>query len=213
MTSRPLAVLIIAICIGFVGMTQVGRTESVSSQPAFFVTHGWAFEDATEGEIAQLSSGAASGMLGIVDYPLWGPFSVGVMSSVWHHSGVPANANQHFELSALLSGGPSLRISPNSTSEWSLFAAVHQGIFIHYRQDANESTISGDFSHRSSRGFSLGLTLPTTQIAGLEIGAGAVYERMQFPHSSGLQPTNYHQTAEGFSLNRLSLGIDFSFRF
>lgn len=217
MRRKLAAVLIFTTCC--VAFGSFASAWASGAQTALYVTHGWTFDNATATEISRLDSSLTSGVLGIIDYPVWGPFSVGVMSTVWHHSGKSA-ADEPFQLSALLSGGPSLRISPSVDSNWSLFAAVHQGIFIHYSQKdqstqgaSNLFEITHGVTHQTSRGFSIGLTLPTTQIAGLEIGAAAVYERMQFPGVKQLQPASLIETEQGLSLNRISFGIDFSFRF
>ncbi len=211
MRWKLVAVLVLTSCC--VALASFTHTEASKAQTAFYVTQGWTFDNATKDEIAWLDSNLSSGMLGIVDFPVWGPVSVGVMSSIWHHSD-KSTPDDTFQLSALLAGGPSLRISPSVNSDWSLFAAVHRGVFIHYTQNGRSIFEAiHDISHQSSQGFSIGLTLPRTQIGGLEIGAAAVYERMQFPGVKQLQPASLIETDQGLSLNRISFGIDFSFRF
>lgn len=211
MKSKLVALLILTSCC--IALASFTKTEASKAQTSLYVTHGWTFDNATKDAIARLDSHLSSGMLGIIDYPVWGPVSVGVMSSIWHYSAKSA-PDETFQLSALLSGGPSLRISPNANSGWSLFAGIHQGIFIHYTQKGSSLfEATHDIAHQTSHGFSIGLTLPTTRIGGLEIGAAAVYERMQFPGVKRLQPASLIETDQGLSLNRISFGIDFAFRF
>lgn len=168
-------------------------------------------------DVDSLVEEPSQGIMGVFDFPVWGPVSLGVMGSVWHQSQqkelrFPAGVERQFRFNALLSGGPSIRLRFENPSEWSLFAAAYGGVLVSYRESRWEDAQPAparDLGFRNGLGFAFGITFPTIEVGRLNISAAALYEHTRFPEHGW----SWSHFRDAVAVERISVGIDLSFSF
>lgn len=219
----------VVVCVALLlaltlSMPVVASQESGTRFGSLIATHNLATgAGSIEEEIRTLVAQPSEGVMGVFDYPVWGPVSLGFLGSVWHQTGTvsesPYGVDPQNRLHALLVGGPSVRLTFDVPSEWSLFAAAHGGLYVSYREPRMQGLGSperiidpSNWDWHNGLGFTLGLSLPTLHWGGMSISAAALYEQTRFPGMDG-PALGALAWSDAFAVQRLAFGIDISFSF